>query len=110
MRWVFIAEGRATQPRSQVDCWACGSMLHRMGRSNTLPLRILAACLLVCGLFVTAATTQPSAPARADRFAIPATDEGLPGAGPIRRYDWFRKLWRDRRTAWAADRAGDQGA
>jgi len=26
------------------------------------------------------------------RFEIPATDDGLPGAGPIRRYDWFRKL------------------
>ena len=23
--------------------------------------------------------------------SIPATDEGLPGAGPIRRYDWFKK-------------------
>src|SRR5437867_7645782 len=33
---------------------------------------------------------------------IPATDDGLPGSGPIRRYDWFRKLWTDRRTAWAA--------
>ncbi len=36
-----------------------------------------------------------------DRLAIPATDEGLPGAGPIRRYDWFQRLWRERRSAWA---------
>jgi lysophospholipase L1-like esterase len=32
---------------------------------------------------------------------VPATDDGLPGAGPIRRYDWFRNLWSQRRSAWA---------
>jgi lysophospholipase L1-like esterase len=36
-----------------------------------------------------------------DRFAIPATDDGLPGAGPIRRYEWFQRVWRERRSAWA---------
>ncbi|HVY70393.1 MAG TPA: GDSL-type esterase/lipase family protein, partial [Verrucomicrobiae bacterium] len=41
---------------------------------------------------------------------IPANDDGLPGAGPIRRYDWFRKLWSDRRTAWSARVAQDQNA
>jgi lysophospholipase L1-like esterase len=46
----------------------------------------------------------------ADPFAIPATDDGLPGAGPIRRYDWFQQLWRERRSAWAKARAGDEGA
>jgi lysophospholipase L1-like esterase len=71
---------------------------------------VLAAWLLVAGISVTAASAQTPASAPADRFAIPATDEGLPGAGPIRRYDWFQKLWRDRRTAWAAERANDQGA
>ncbi len=47
-----------------------------------------------------------------DRAAltIPATDEGLPGAGPIRRADWFRQLWDQRRTAWATQVAADQGA
>jgi hypothetical protein len=41
-----------------------------------------------------------------DPFAIPATDDGLPGKGPIRRYDWFQKLWRERRAQWAKERAG----
>jgi lysophospholipase L1-like esterase len=70
----------------------------------------LAACLVLAGLAFPAAaqpTAQPHAP---DRFAIPATDDGLPGAGPIRRYDWFQKLWRDRRSAWAAEREQDRGA
>jgi lysophospholipase L1-like esterase len=41
---------------------------------------------------------------------IPATDDGLPGAGPIRRYDWFTKLWSGKRTGWAKRVTQDQGA
>ncbi len=33
---------------------------------------------------------------------IPATDDGLPGTGPIRRADWFQRLWKERRSEWAA--------
>src|SRR5205809_506506 len=44
------------------------------------------------------------------RYEIPATDEGLPGAGPIRRYDWFRKLWAQKRSAWAQRVNDDKGA
>ena len=52
-----------------------------------------------------------NAAARPDtRFEIPATDEGLPGAGPIRRYDWYRNLWRARRSDWARHVAPDQHA
>ena len=45
-----------------------------------------------------------------DRFEIPATDDGLPGMGPVRRYTWFRKLWHDKRQKWATEVAQDQGA
>jgi lysophospholipase L1-like esterase len=48
--------------------------------------------------------------ASTDRFAIPATDDGLPGTGPIRRYDWFQRLWRERRSAWAASLEQDRHA
>lgn len=41
---------------------------------------------------------------------IPATDEGLPGAGPIRRYDWFRNLWSEKRSAWSKRIEQDQQA
>ncbi|MSU49740.1 MAG: G-D-S-L family lipolytic protein, partial [Opitutus sp.] len=44
------------------------------------------------------------------RFQLPATDDGLPGTGPIRRYEWFQKLWTERRTGWAARVKQDQGA
>ncbi|MCY2963595.1 MAG: GDSL-type esterase/lipase family protein [Planctomycetota bacterium] len=57
-------------------------------------------------------TSRLSADDKADRagIEIPATDEGLPGSGPIRRYDWFKNLWRDRRSAWAARVGEDHGA
>ncbi len=41
---------------------------------------------------------------------IPASDDGLPGAGPIRRYDWFQQLWLQRRSAWAKRIEQEQGA
>lgn len=43
-------------------------------------------------------------------LAIPATDDGLPGAGPVRRYDWFKSLWLEKRTTWAARTQQDQSA
>src|SRR5574341_1591200 len=67
------------------------------------------ACLLAAALLLLPAGTarpQVAAPPSPDRFAIPATDAGLPGAGPIRRADWFQRLWRERRSGWA-ERVGD---
>lgn len=46
----------------------------------------------------------------ADTHEIPATDEGLPGAGPIRRYDWFKNLWKQKRSGWAQRADQDRGA
>ena len=46
----------------------------------------------------------------ASKFAIPATDKGLPGEGPIRRYAWFKNLWEKKRTGWAKQIKRDQGA
>ncbi|MGA2017729.1 MAG: GDSL-type esterase/lipase family protein [Opitutaceae bacterium] len=55
---------------------------------------------------------EPAAPAAPSesRFQIPATDDGLPGAGPIRRADWFQHIWVERRTQWASQVQQDQGA
>ncbi|MEN9636401.1 MAG: hypothetical protein RL077_4805 [Verrucomicrobiota bacterium] len=67
-------------------------------------------------LFFSALALFPAAPAgySADtavaRFQLPASDAGLPGAGPLRRYDWFQKLWAERRAGWAARVKLDQGA
>jgi len=67
--------------------------------------------LLVSVLGAIAAPAQaPSAQQLDLRLQIPATDDGLPGAGPIRRYDWFQKLWLERRSAWAQRVNQDQNA
>jgi lysophospholipase L1-like esterase len=85
---------------------------------------VAAACLLLAGSPAAAQTATPAAPAHTttqtpaaapaspnlDRFAIPATDDGLPGTGPIRRFDWFQTLWKQRRSVWATQVQRDQGA
>jgi lysophospholipase L1-like esterase len=67
-----------------------------------------AASLLVCCHGVSPLPAQ-TATAPTD-FSIPATDDGLPGAGPIRRADWFQNVWRNRRSSFAERAAGDRGA
>lgn len=69
--------------------------------------------IFVCFLLLTFAYSVPTAYAQdasADRFQIPSTDDGIPGAGPIRRYDWFRNLWQQRRSQWAQQVQADQQA
>ncbi len=67
-----------------------------MKATRLLPFFLTALALVLPGRAETAAPTPES------RFQIPATDDGLPGVGPIRRYDWFRNLWSTRRSTWAA--------
>ena len=68
------------------------------------PLKTLLAALvlLISGFALAAADTSA--------FAIPETDEGLPGEGPIRRYEWFRNLWVQRRSNFASTSERDHGS
>ena len=72
--------------------------------------------LLLTSLFallILGATTAPLSAQQANDvagFEIPATDKGLPGAGPIRRYGWFKKLWERKRSGWAKQVQRDQNA
>lgn len=66
-------------------------------------------------LFSAAGHAQPAATpaampprAAAAPFVVPASDDGLPGTGPIRRYDWFQKLWTEKRSGWAKRVKQDQ--
>ena len=61
---------------------------------------------LISGRFVHAQAVAELPP----ELAIPATDEGLPGTGPIRRADWFQEVWNERRGAWADRDQQDRGA
>jgi lysophospholipase L1-like esterase len=79
---------------------------------NVMKTRFLIPFLLAA-LFV-GATSIPLAAQqkndKANQFKIPATDEGLPGTGPIRRYGWFQKLWQEKRSRWATEVEKDQDA
>jgi len=75
---------------------------------SSLRRAVSAAILLGFGLSI-AVVAESTAEVR-DRFTIPATDDGLAGAGPIRRYAWFQQVWRERRSAWAQQVDQDQHA
>lgn len=66
---------------------------------------------LILGLAFSISLDSVSAQNKVDpKFQIPATDDGLPGEGPIRRYDWFKNLWLKKRSAWGNDVEKDQKA
>ena len=62
---------------------------------------VLAAALHSC---------QAAAAQDVKHIRLPDTDANLPGAGPIRRYDWFRNLWEERRTRFSKQQQADQNA
>jgi lysophospholipase L1-like esterase len=79
-------------------------MMNRLSRliSHSLTAWIL--------LFAAAPLVAQDKAPSASRIQIPDTDDGLPGAGPIRRAEWFKRLWTERRSAWAARVEQDHGA
>jgi lysophospholipase L1-like esterase len=70
-----------------------------------LPLVIALAATLAFN-----SVAQPGSAPAADTFKIPATDDGVPGAGPLRRADWFQKIWTERRSLFARNAPAQQGA
>lgn len=86
--------------------------MHSSFITSRVSLRITAIILLVsalspfaCGQVSETANTQSPA-----HLEIPATDDELPGKGTIRRYDWFKNLWRTKRAKWHNETKRDQGA
>ena len=73
--------------------------------SASRTMKLFQICAALAFLFTFSACSQAATP-----LDLPATDEGLPGAGPIRRYDWFQKTWSDRRNAFAKRANQDKGA
>lgn len=67
-------------------------------------------CFLISFVLVNSVNGQDNSVPGRDRFLIPATDEGLPGAGPIRRYDWMQNVWRQRRSTFVQRANEDKGA
>src|SRR5687767_14138172 len=77
--------------------------------SNSLHRLSLAALLLPFFVLSLPAQDKATVPPPDARWQIPATDDGLPGTGPIRRQDWFRKVWTERRAKWAGRAERDRG-
>ncbi|MDX1951639.1 MAG: GDSL-type esterase/lipase family protein [Verrucomicrobiota bacterium] len=68
-------------------------------------MKLFSALLLACVLNIFSSTAAESR-----SVAVPETDDGLPGAGPLRRAEWFKKLWAERRSTWQGRVKEDQGA
>jgi lysophospholipase L1-like esterase len=80
------------------------SIIAVMKHLLALPIAVL---LLAFNAF---AQPAPQAALVDSRYQIPPSNEGQPGAGPIRRADWFQKIWTERRSEWATRVAQDQHA
>jgi lysophospholipase L1-like esterase len=81
------------------------------------PACVVRVALVVAVLCFTGCTTSrpqvtiaPAATFPASHFDVPASNDGLPGAGPISRFEWFRNTWRGRRTLFASQVQADQRA
>ncbi|MFT4692423.1 MAG: GDSL-type esterase/lipase family protein [Verrucomicrobiia bacterium] len=70
----------------------------------------LLSAIAVAGAFLFSDLSAPAVFSADSGFEIPKTDDGLPGAGPIRRYEWFSKLWLKKRTGWSQQVKQDQNA
>ncbi len=77
---------------------------------NHKTLSLLSLVLSVCLLGLETCPLSAQGTAVSVSLEIPDKDDGLPGAGPIRRQDWFRGLWNQRRTEWAKRVPQDQKA
>lgn len=73
-------------------------------RNVLAKLAFIATVLVGLGVCPSDARAQRSS----ESLAIPDTDDRLPGVGPIRRYDWFRNLWNEKRKQWASRIQADQ--
>lgn len=72
---------------------------------NQLKLRYVL-FLFLCGCFASCVNAddaqRESNAALPNALALPETDDGIAGEGPIRRYDWFKNLWIKRREGFRA--------
>lgn len=85
--------------------------MQRSSSATRASLRTIAILALSLGLCSTPSSQEPQRDAQQPKqFELPESDDGLPGKGTIRRYGWFKNLWRTRRAKWHADTQKDQGA
>lgn len=74
---------------------------------RTLPI-VLA--LIIASLCATRPGQAQDRQVVADQQFVIPNDDALPGAGPMRRYDWFKNVWQNRRSTFESNRAASEGA
>lgn len=79
-------------------------------RSGVICFALTQVLLVSAGFGPYAADSAQAEDALQLKFRLPDSDEGLPGQGPIRRYDWFRQLWQDRRAEFSQQVKANQRA
>lgn len=79
--------------------------MSTMTRRFITTLAFVTALHCVCGTL----NAQDQSTLAPKQFVIPA-DEDLPGSGPMRRYDWFKNVWQNRRSTFEFNRTASQGA
>jgi lysophospholipase L1-like esterase len=80
-----------------------------MNRQYFCPL-VIFALFVVHANFARTQDTATTKPILDQRFLIPETDDTLLGEGPMRRTDWFRGLWQQRRNEFANRAEQDHGS
>jgi lysophospholipase L1-like esterase len=65
---------------------------------------------ILCSLVVLTIAQLAARPALRTSVGVIPPDSAIAGEGPVRRYDWFTKLWENKRTAWAKEVEAKQGA
>lgn len=70
------------------------------------PQSLLLLALSLFAPWTVSFAAEPASP----KIEIPEKDDGIPGEGPVRRYDWFKNLWNERRSAWSKQVEQDQNS
>ena len=84
--------------------------LAAMRTIKILIIPFLSICAGTCMTAVRVSAQDTTGEEAQMRFKLPESNDGLAGSGPVRRYDWFQRLWQSRRSQWAKDVNKDQGA
>ena len=85
-------------------------MLPAVNTSSSLRPRAMILLLTALFLPVMPLPAQEAALEPPPSISQFPADVAFPGEGPIRRYDWFRNLWTERRSTWWKQREQDRGA
>ena len=104
------ADGRGVHPTVYQKIADSLTLFEMIGGGEHMKISIPSMILLLAAAVLGFVSSPLCAEEKAAKSSVdlPATDDGLPGAGPIRRYDWFKNLWTQKRTAWTKQVDKDQ--